>query len=107
MGVVPRHQLRELLRHQNGRRLADVVQPDPQVAYPDEPLRVTVYRMAETGFTRFPVVENNGSGKLMGMVSLDDLLKARAHNLDAERRRERVLPLRLKFPLRKQKQPAT
>jgi hypothetical protein len=35
------------------------------------------------------------------MISLDDLVKARAHNLDAERRRERVLPLRLKFPLRK------
>jgi len=31
-------------------------------------------------------------------VSLDDLLKARSHTLDAERRRERVLPLRLMFP---------
>jgi hypothetical protein len=39
------------------------------------------------------------------MISLDDLLKARTHALEAERRRERVLPLRLKFPLRK-KQPA-
>jgi chloride channel protein, CIC family len=106
VGVVPRHQLRELVQHQNGRRLADVVQSSPQVAYPDEPLRVTVYRMAESGFTRFPVVERDGSRKLVGMVSLDDLLKARAHTLDAERRRERVLPLRLKFPLRKQKQPA-
>jgi len=106
VGVVPRHQLRELVQHQNGRRLADVVQSSPQVAYPDEPLRVTVYRMAESGFTRFPVVERDGSRKLVGMVSLHDLLKARAHTLDAERRRERILPLRLKFPLRKQKQPA-
>lgn len=76
--------------------MADVVKHNPEVAYPDEPLRVTVHRMAETGFTRLPVVDN--SKKLIGMVSLDDLLKARAHNLDAERRRERVLPLRLKFP---------
>jgi len=106
VGVVPRHQLRELVQHQDGRRLADVVQSSPQVAYLDEPLRVTVYRMAESGFTRFPVVERDGSRKLVGMVSLHDLLKARAHTLDAERRRERVLPLRLKFPLRKQKQPA-
>jgi CBS domain-containing protein len=83
-----------------------VVNSNPQVAVPDEPLRVTVFRMAETGFTRFPVVEKDGSGKLVGMVSLDDLLKARAQTLDAERRRERVLPLRLKFPLRKQKSPA-
>ncbi len=106
VGVVPRHQLRELVQHQDARRLADVVQSSPQVAYLDEPLRVTVYRMAESGFTRFPVVERDGSRKLVGMVSLHDLLKARAHTLDAERRRERVLPLRLKFPLRKQKQPA-
>jgi CBS domain-containing protein len=59
--------------------------------------------MAETGFTRFPVVENDGSRRLAGMVSLDDLLKARTHNLDAERRRERVLPLRLKFLSRRKK----
>jgi CBS domain-containing protein len=105
VGVVPREELQQLVHCKNGRQLADVAQQDPQVAYPDEPLRVVVYRMAETGVTRFPVVERDGSRRLVGMVSLDDLLKARAHTLDAERRRERVLPLRLKFPLRK-KQPA-
>jgi len=63
-------------------------------------LRVVVYRMAETGLTRFPVVERDGSRKLVGIVSLNDLLKARARTLDAERRRERVLPLRLTFPSR-------
>jgi CBS domain containing-hemolysin-like protein len=51
--------------------------------------------MAETGLTLFPVVERAGSHELVGMVSLEDLLKARAHNLEAERRREQVLPLRL------------
>jgi CIC family chloride channel protein len=106
VGVVPRHELRELVRHKNGHQLADVVRHDPQVAYPDEPLRVVVYRMAETGFTRFPVVERNRARKLVGIISLDDLLKARAHTLDAERRRERVLPLRLKFPLGRKNQPA-
>jgi CBS domain-containing protein len=105
VGVVPREELQQLIHHKNGHQLADVVQQDPQVVYPDEPLRVVVYRMAETGVTRFPVVERNGSRKLAGMISLDDLLKARAHNLDAERRRERVLPLRLKFPLRRKSQP--
>jgi len=107
VGVVPRHQLHELIQSADGSRLADVVNSNPQVALADEPLRLTVFRMAETGFTRFPVVEKDGSGRLVGMVSLDDLLKARAQMLDAERRRERVLPLRLKFPLRKQKNPAT
>jgi CBS domain-containing protein len=107
VGVVPSEELQQLVHHKNGHALSDLVQPDPQVAYPDEPLRVVVYRMAETGVTRFPVVERNGSRKLAGMISLDDLLKARSHTLDAERRRERVLPLRLKFPLRRKNQPAT
>jgi CBS domain-containing protein len=53
--------------------------------------------MAETGLTRFPVVER-GTRRLVGIVSLNDLLKARAKNLDAEQRRERVRPLHLFFP---------
>jgi H+/Cl- antiporter ClcA/predicted transcriptional regulator len=105
VGVVSSYQLHDLIQNSNGMRLQDVIKNDPEVAYPDEPLRVTVYRMAETGFTRFPVVEKDGSRKLVGMVSLDDLLKARTQSLDAERRRERILPLRIKFPLRKQGSP--
>jgi CBS domain-containing protein len=79
-------------------RLADIMNSDPVVAYPDEPLRVAVYRMATTGLTRFPVVERDNTRKVVGMVSLHDLLKARAHNLEAEQRRERILPLRIAFP---------
>jgi len=78
--------------------LADIMNTDPVVAYPDEPLRVAVYRMASTGLTRFPVVEPDNARKVIGMVSLNDLLKARAHNLEAEQRRERILPLRFAFP---------
>ena len=86
-------------------RLADITHAEPVVAYPEEPLRVVVGRMAETGLTRFPVVEPGPERRLVGMVSLDDLLKARQLNLEAERRRERVLPLRLVFPRRRQLPP--
>ena len=69
--------------------------------------------MASTGLTRFPVVDRRqaergarrhrgseaGIPHLVGMVALPDLLKARVATLEAERKRERVLPLRL-FPLR-------
>jgi hypothetical protein len=34
------------------------------------------------------------------MISLDDLLKARALNLEAERRRERIMNVRIAFPFR-------
>ena len=67
-------------------------------AFPDEPLRLVVYRMAETGLTRMPVVERDNPLKLVGMIALTDLLRARTRNLEEERRRERVLRLRL-FPL--------
>jgi H+/Cl- antiporter ClcA/predicted transcriptional regulator len=73
--------------------LASILRSKPLVAYPDESLRVVVYRMAETGLTRFPVVDR--SGRLAGMIALTDLLKARALNLEAERRRERVLGARI------------
>jgi chloride channel protein, CIC family len=67
----------------------------PVVAYPDEPLTAVVTRMAETGYTRLPVIETGGT--LAGMVSLHDLLLARVRNFHEERRRERVLQLRLPF----------
>ena len=98
LGVITRRELHTLLHPGNGHKLADVIRRDPKVAHPDESLRVVVYRMAESGLTRFPVIERDGSRRLVGMVSLDDLLKARTRNLEAERRRERILPLRLMFP---------
>jgi CBS-domain-containing membrane protein len=67
----------------------------PQVAYPDEPLRLVVNRMAESGLTCFPVVERDNPRKLLGLVSLRDLLHARVRNLEEERHREQVLRLRL------------
>src|SRR5262249_41642913 len=102
IGVVTRSDV-EGLAHDggaNGASLASVVIRDPVVAYPDEPLRVVVYRMAATGLTRFPVVARDDPHTLVGMISLQDMLKGRALNLEAEQRRERVLPLRLSFPRR-------
>ncbi len=95
-GVVTRKELHNLTQSRaTGASLGDVVR-EPVVAHPDEPLRVVVFRMAETGFTRLPVVERE-TGKLAGIVSLHDLLTARVRNLNEERHRERVLKLRLPF----------
>ncbi|MBS1840489.1 MAG: chloride channel protein [Acidobacteria bacterium] len=76
--------------------LSKVVKPAAAVANPDEILRMVVYRMAESGFTRMPVIERE-TGKLVGLVALDDLLKARSRHLEEEQRRDR--PLKLKFLL--------
>jgi CBS-domain-containing membrane protein len=96
-GVLTRGDLQRLLKEHpgsdGGRRIRELARPTSAKAYPDEPLRVVVYRMAETGLTRLPVVQRNDSAKLVGVVSLDDLLKARVRSLEEERRREIMLPL--------------
>jgi CIC family chloride channel protein len=95
-GVITRKQLRALVESRAaGASLGDVLR-QPVVAYADEPLRVVVFRMAETGLTRLPVIDS-ASGQLAGMISLHDLLLARVRNLNEERNRERVLQLRLPF----------
>jgi CBS domain-containing protein len=67
-GVITRKQLRELTSAPaSSFSLGDVLR-DPVVAHPNEPLRVVVSRMAETGFTRLPVIDGAG-GELVGMVS--------------------------------------
>jgi CBS domain-containing protein len=71
------------------------VHRDAVVAYPDEPLRVVVHRMSDTGLTRFPVINNDTERQLAGMVSLSDLLRARTRSLEEERHRERVLRIHL------------
>jgi H+/Cl- antiporter ClcA/CBS domain-containing protein len=105
-GVITRNDLRKWLDnpHPAGETLAEAV-TEPVVAYPDEPLRVVVYRMAETGLTRFPVVERGAERKLLGVIGLQDLLSARTRNLAEERDRERVLRIRMPS-LSKQDRPA-
>jgi CBS domain-containing protein len=102
-GVVTRSDLRKFMQahpvHNEVHALAELVRPNPAKAFPDEPLRAVVYRMAETGLTRLLVVERDDPRKLVGIVSLNDLLKARVRNLEEERRRERVLTIRRIFPL--------
>jgi H+/Cl- antiporter ClcA len=95
-GVITRRQLREIIESEGSNTSLGEVLQQPVVAHPDEPLRVVVMRMAETGFTRLPVVERDDE-KLVGMISLRDLLAARVRNLNEERHRERVLELRLPF----------
>jgi CBS domain-containing protein len=50
--------------------------------------------MAETGFTRLPVLDA-ATGKIAGVISLRDMLLARVRNLNEERQRERVFQMRL------------
>jgi CBS domain-containing protein len=100
VGVLTRGDIRDLGANEGDTRrvLGDVVRRETVAAHPDEPLRLVVYRMAEKGLTRMPVVERE-TGQFLGLVSLDDLLKARARHLEEEVRRERTLKLNFFFPV--------
>lgn len=106
-GLVTRGDLRRLTQphSNNGKdgkvRLSEVLSRVPVVAYPDEPLRFVVNRMAATGFTSMPVVETGKEPVLVGMIGLQDLLKARELTLEVEHKKERVFRLRLPLSLRK------
>ena len=93
-GVVTRGLVSEEIEHGGeaalNKCLSELARMSVVVAYPDEPLRVVVHRMAEKGVTRLPVVER-ASQKLLGLISLDDLLKARSRHLEEERHREQTL----------------
>ena len=101
IGVVTRNQLIQLYQRMPARaattKLSEIATQNPQVAFADEPLRTVVNRMADSGFTRFPVLNPSGDGKIVGMVALNDLLHARTRNLEDERARERVLRIRMPF----------
>jgi chloride channel protein, CIC family len=101
VGVVTRNQLDRLYRQgpQTAAtvQLVDIATQNPQVAFSDEPLRTVVNRMAESGYTRLPVLDPADDGGIVGMVALRDLLRARSKNLDEERARERVLRIRMPF----------
>jgi CIC family chloride channel protein len=96
-GVLTLADVQRLMAHEESaaasNTLGELMQTNVLKVYPDETLRVLVYQMAESGITRMPVVER-GTGKLLGMVTLDHLLKARTRHLEEERRRERILTWR-------------
>jgi CIC family chloride channel protein len=100
-GVLTRGDIRELRNNQGDAALAQTLgslaRPEAVEASPNETLRMVVYRMADKGVTRLPVVER-GTGKFLGLISLDDLLKARTRHLEEERRREQTLKLRFLSP---------
>jgi H+/Cl- antiporter ClcA/CBS domain-containing protein len=93
-GIVTEKQILEFQHEERAGQIGALTNRTPVVAFPDEPLRSVVYRMAEHGLTRLPVVEREDPSKLVGLVSLRDMLKARVRTLREERHRERTLRVR-------------
>ena len=66
--MVTRKQLLKSLEQRRGQdratRISDIASTEPLVAFADEPLGVVVRRMAESGLTRFPVLDPQRSDGL-------------------------------------------
>ena len=75
-----------------------VVPPNVPTVLPDEPLRVVVHKMAGSEQVEFPVIDRSDTRRLVGTISLADLLKARALNLEAEHTRETTMSVRDALP---------
>lgn len=76
----------------------EVVPAGVPTVLPDEPLRIIVHKMAGSEQTTFPVIDRSDTRRLVGSISLNDLLKARALNLAAEHSRERTMKVSDAFP---------
>ncbi|HEY8477625.1 MAG TPA: chloride channel protein, partial [Chloroflexota bacterium] len=98
VGVVSRRDVQASLQIEGPQRALRDVAREPVVAYAGEPLRAVAHRMAKTGLTRLPVVERSDPQRLVGIVSLVDLLKVHARVFDEEHERERVLRVRVLLP---------
>ena len=75
--------------------LAEDANRQPQTVSPFNTLRVCAMKMAESKLTSYPVV--TADGKLLGVVTINDLLMGRSEEAHREGDRERVLRLRWPF----------
>ncbi|MGZ4274233.1 MAG: CBS domain-containing protein, partial [Solirubrobacteraceae bacterium] len=98
LGVIPRRRLIELDGHA-GSRAADVAQPAAVTAFPDETLRQLARRFAREHLTTAVVLSRADPSRIVGLITVEDLLQGHLRDLLYERKRERVLqPRRLVLP---------
>jgi H+/Cl- antiporter ClcA/CBS domain-containing protein len=97
VGVVSRGALFEA-RGRDGRRLTDLLTADPVITHGDHTLRHVAEQMARSEVTTLPVVDRLDPARVIGIVSLPQLLTGRRRDQQEARERERVLRIRLFSP---------
>ncbi len=59
-----------------GLKVADFAVEDPITVFPDEPIWVAIQKMSPRDLARLPVISRDGSGRLCGLISRSDILRA-------------------------------
>jgi H+/Cl- antiporter ClcA/CBS domain-containing protein len=78
----------------SGDVVGDAADPARAVGFPDDTLRDVANKLALAGVTRAPVVDREHPEKVLGVVTLAQLLHARRRDLHEEHHRERLLAVR-------------
>lgn len=79
-----------------GGTVRDIMVTDPVVAFPDETLREVANRLAASGVTRTPVVDRAEPTRLLGVVTVGQLLRGRLVDVREDLDSERILRLSLR-----------
>ena len=89
-GVITRGDIMRALHEGDaaGRTVLEAASTDVEVTYPDETLQAAIGRMLKRDVGRLPVVEREGSGKVVGYLGRTDILAARKRVHDDEELRE-------------------
>ncbi|HEX3782698.1 MAG TPA: chloride channel protein [Pseudonocardiaceae bacterium] len=74
--------------------VADATTPARAISHPDDTLRHVANRLAVDHVTRAPVVDRTNPRKVLGVITLAQLLHARRRDLHEETHRERLLAVR-------------
>ncbi|HET7675782.1 MAG TPA: CBS domain-containing protein, partial [Gammaproteobacteria bacterium] len=91
LGIVTRGELNQWLKADpaGSKRLSDLFDRPPVVAYPRESCRNAAIQAAVEKLDRIPIVDPD-TRKLLGMVTRYDLLKPYTHYYHEEKARERI-----------------
>jgi CIC family chloride channel protein len=57
-------------------KVADFAVEDPITVFPDEPIWVAIQKMSPRDLARLPVISRDGTGRLCGLISRSDILRA-------------------------------
>jgi len=101
LGVVTRQEIQRLSETDPGRRLADLPWDGLEVAKPGETCRDAAARMALKDLDRLPVVSEDGTRRLLGMLTRYDVVKAMLDHYQSDAVAEKLLDLPLEGALRR------
>jgi len=59
-----------------GLKVSDFAVQNPVTVFPDEPIWAAIQKMSPRDLGRLPVISRDGSGKLVGLISRSDILRA-------------------------------